>query len=152
VTADCSVAAVTEDDLGDLLPLMRAYCNFYAVAPSDGELLALSRSLIADPAHEGVQLLARRADGVPIGFATLFWTWSTLVAGRIGVMNDLYVVPEARGRRVGEALIEACRKRCQAHGARSLTWQTARDNSSAQALYDRTGAEREQWVDYTLDV
>ena len=94
-----TIAVAREEDLGELLPLMRAYCDFYAVAPPDEALLALSRALLADPACEGVQLLAREAEGGPaVGFATLFWTWSTLAAGRIGVMNDLFVVPAARGR------------------------------------------------------
>ena len=44
---------VREEDLDDLLPLMRAYCDFYEVAPSDEALLAMSRALIADPEREG---------------------------------------------------------------------------------------------------
>ena len=42
---------------------MRGYCDFYEVAPGDEALLAMSRALIADPAREGVQLIARGADG-----------------------------------------------------------------------------------------
>ena len=33
-----------------------------------------------------------------------------------------------------------------------LDWQTATDNLRAQAVYDRVGATREQWVDYWLPV
>jgi GNAT superfamily N-acetyltransferase len=149
------IAAVSEHDLADLLALMRAYCDFYAVTPNDAALLAMSRALIADPEREGVQLIARAPDGAPLGFATIFWTWSTTRAARIGVMNDLFVAPEARGAgggRVGEALIAACAERCRAHGAVSLTWQTALDNARAQALYDRIGARRSQWLDYDLAV
>jgi GNAT superfamily N-acetyltransferase len=145
-----TIGCVTETDLGELLPLMRAYCEFYAVAPSDEALLALSRALIADPEREGVQLLAR--DGGSVGFATIFWSWGTTSAERIGVMNDLFVAPEARGKGVAEALIEACRAECAAHGAGKLTWQTAPDNTTAMKLYDRIGAVREQWVDYWLPV
>ena len=67
-----TIERVTEADLGELLPLVRAYCDFYEVAPSDDELLALSRALMADPEHEGVQLLAR--EGHVLGFATIFWS------------------------------------------------------------------------------
>lgn len=77
---------------------MRAYCGFYGVGPEDEDLLAMARALIADPEREGVQVLARDSDGRAIGFATLFWTWSTLGATRVGVMNDLFVAPAARGR------------------------------------------------------
>jgi GNAT superfamily N-acetyltransferase len=148
-----TVAPVGESDLPDLLPLMRAYCDFYASAPSDDDLLALSRALIADPEREGVQLLARQGGSAAVGFATIFWSWSTTQAFRIGVMNDLYVAPEARGTGLAERLIAACVERCAARGARRLEWQTAVDNHRAQAVYDRVGGQRsDRWVDYGLDI
>ena len=145
------IARVTEADLPELLPLMRGYCDFYGVEPADDDLLAMSRALIADPEREGLQLIARDDSGTAIAFATIFWTWSTLSASRIGVMNDLFVAPEARGSGTAEALIEACRARCAERGAVALEWQTAVDNHRAQALYDRVGAQRsDRWLDYTL--
>jgi GNAT superfamily N-acetyltransferase len=146
------IERVGEGDLGELLPLVRAYCDFYAVLPSDEELLALSRALIADPEGEGVQLLARDDEGHAVGFATVFWSWATTSAERIGVMNDLFVSPKARGSGLAEVLIEACQDECAARGAGKLTWQTAPDNATAMKVYDRVGATRESWVDYWLPV
>jgi GNAT superfamily N-acetyltransferase len=147
------ITTVAEADLLELLPLMRGYCDFYEVDPSDDDLLAMSRALIADPDREGTQLIARDEQGRASGFATIFWTWTTLSAARIGVMNDLFVTERARGTGVAEALIDACAERCREHGAVSLDWTTARDNHRAQRLYERVGAERdERWVDYSLDV
>jgi GNAT superfamily N-acetyltransferase len=143
------IARVREGDLEQLLPLMRSYCDFYEVSPPDERLLALSRALIDDPEREGVQLIARDGDRA-MGFATIYWSWSTTGAERIGVMNDLYVAPEARGTGTAEALIEACRAECASRGAGKLTWQTALDNERAKAVYDRIGATREQWLDYWL--
>ena len=146
-----TVDRVTERDLDELLPLMRGYCEFYEVSPSDQALLTLSRALLADPQREGVQLIARDG-GRAIGFATVYWTWATTSAERIGVMNDLYVAPEGRGLGAAEALIEACRAECAEHGAGKLTWQTALDNERARKVYDRVGANKEQWLDYWLPV
>jgi GNAT superfamily N-acetyltransferase len=146
-----TIERVAEADLNELLPLMRAYCDFYEVGPSDEALLVLSRALIADPEREGLQLLARN-EGRAVGFATIFWSWATTSAERIGVMNDLFVASDARGTGVAEALIEACRAECAAHGAGKLTWQTAPDNATAIKVYDRVGATREQWVDYWLSI
>jgi GNAT superfamily N-acetyltransferase len=145
-----SIAAVTDADLADLLPLMRAYCDFYESEPSDEALLGMSRALIADPHREGVQLIARDDEGAAIGFATVFWTWSTNAGARIGTMNDLYVAPAGRGGGVADELIRACLDRCRERGAVRLEWQTALDNHRAQAVYDRVGAQRSQWVDYSL--
>jgi GNAT superfamily N-acetyltransferase len=147
------IATVAEADLLELLPLMRGYCDFYEVDPSDDDLLAMSRALIADPDREGTQLIARDDEGRASGFATIFWTWTTLSAARIGVMNDLFVTERARGTGVAEALIAACAEECREYGAVSLDWTTARDNHRAQRLYERVGAKRdERWVDYSLDV
>jgi GNAT superfamily N-acetyltransferase len=142
--------ASTEAQVQRLLPLMRAYCDFYRVRPTDAALLSVSRSLVADPTREGVQLIATDGDQ-DLGFATLFWSWETTTAGRVGVMNDLFVIAAARGRGVGSALIKGCLERCREHGAVRMIWQTAVDNLAAQAVYDHVGATRETWVDYWLD-
>jgi ribosomal protein S18 acetylase RimI-like enzyme len=147
-----AITRVGEADLSDLLPLMHGYCDFYDVHPADDALLALARALIANPELEGVQLIARDAeDGSALGFATVYWLWSTSRAARIGVMNDLFTAPEARRRGVGEALIRACLDAVRERGGAVLQWQTASDNLSAQALYEAIGGIREQWVDYYLE-
>jgi GNAT superfamily N-acetyltransferase len=147
-----SIENVTEGDVPELLPLMRAYCDFYGSNPSDESLTGMARALLADPEREGVQMLARDDSGRAVGFATIFWTWSTNSAARVGTMNDLFVAPEARGSGVAEELIQACVARCRERGAIRLEWQTALDNHRAQAVYERVGGKREQWLDYSLPV
>jgi GNAT superfamily N-acetyltransferase len=131
------------------MPMLRGYCDFYRVAPTDERLRALATALIENPA-EGVQLIAR-SDGTPVGFATVYWTWQTLHAGRVGVLNDLYVVSAARGSGAGRALIERCRELCRERGAEKLVWETAPDNKTAQRLYDGIGAVKSTWLSYELD-
>jgi GNAT superfamily N-acetyltransferase len=143
---------VTAADFPDLLPLVRAYCNFYDVAPTDDALLAVAHALIADPDREGVQLIARSDGGEAVGFATVYWTWDTLIAARVGIMHDLFVTPPSRGTGVADLLIEACVEACRRHGAAKLGWQTAPDNTRARRVYERVGATRDEWVDYWLSV
>jgi GNAT superfamily N-acetyltransferase len=145
-----NIQTVGSADVADLMPMLRAYCDFYRVHPSDERLLALVTALIDDPS-EGLQLIARESDGTPLGFATIYWTWQTLYAGRVGVLNDLFVVPASRGTGAGRALIERCRELCRARGAEKLVWETAPDNATAQRLYDGIGAEKSTWLTYELD-
>jgi len=145
-----TIAVVGENDLVDLLPLMRGYCDFYETKPSDEALLAISAALIADPAREGSQLIARTGDGSAVGFATVFLTRETTVASRLAVMNDLFVTPSARGTGLAEQLIERCAVVGRAAGARSLDWVTADTNLRAQKVYDRVGARRGAWTNYSL--
>jgi GNAT superfamily N-acetyltransferase len=146
-----TIGTVGPGDLPELMPMLRAYCDFYRVEPPDERLLGLVNALIDNPT-EGVQLIARDIDGTPLGFATIYWTWQTLHAGRVGVLNDLFVVPASRGTGTGRALIERGRQLCRQHGAEKLVWETAPDNAVAQRLYDGIGARKSTWLTYELDV
>jgi GNAT superfamily N-acetyltransferase len=105
----------------------------YKATPTDEDLLALCSTLVADPEREGLQLLARDPAGRATGFATLYWTWSTTTASRIGVMNDLFVAEVARGYGTAEALIEACEQHVQVGapvGSRGRSLPTTRPRPS----------------------
>jgi GNAT superfamily N-acetyltransferase len=146
------IGPATDRDLPALLPLLRAYCEFYESGPSDDGLMAMARALIAEPDAEGILLVARDGDGGPVGFATVGWKWSSLRAARIAVMEDLFVAPEARGQRVADALIRACAARTRELGAPVLSWMTATDNHRAQAVYERIGATGGPWLEYELEL
>lgn len=147
-----------EEDLDVLLPLVRGYCAFYEETEgipqaSDDALLALSRALLTDPEGAGLQLLARDVGtGDAVGFATLYWNWSTLSARRYALMNDLFVTPAARGTGLAERLIASCAQEARARGMASLEWATALGNHRAQAVYDRAGGQRSQWLGYELQL
>jgi ribosomal protein S18 acetylase RimI-like enzyme len=146
------IEPVREADVGDMLSMLAAYCAFYEVAPGREKLEALVRELLADP-DEGIQFIARDEAGEPAGFATVYWTWSTLLGSRIGVMNDLFVRPEYRQHGVGRALIYASLEGARERGVARLDWETAPDNAVAQRLYDPLPEVlRSEWVAYSLEV
>lgn len=130
------------------MPLVGAYLDFYAVPAEPADVEAFCRALLGG--DDGVQLLARGAGGAAIGFATVYWSWTTTRLGRLGVMNDLFVAPAARGSGAADALILAARDLAAERGCVALEWQTALDNHRAQAVYDRVGGVRSQWLSYAL--
>jgi ribosomal protein S18 acetylase RimI-like enzyme len=136
------------EEAEELLPLMRAYCDFYEATPPDQGLLGMARTLIADP-EQGAMFIARDGEDA-VGFATLDWKWSSLKAAKLGYLEDLYVIPDARGNGIADALIEACAERCRERGAPAMQWQTAPDNQRAQAVYERTGAVADTYLEYDL--
>jgi len=87
----------------------------------------------------------------PLGFAHALLHQGTWSPKLLCYLEDLFVRPEARGRGVGRALIEALAARGRDEGWLRLYWQTAADNRTAQALYDRL-ADRTKWVRYDLDL
>jgi GNAT superfamily N-acetyltransferase len=139
------------EEVEELLPLMRAYCDFYDFDPPDEALREMLTTLIGDP-REGSVFIARDPEGAAVGLATLDWRWSASRGARIGHLEDLYVAEDARGAGIAEALIEACAQRCRERGAPALDWLTRPDNGRARAVYERVGAEASDWVEYDLDL
>jgi GNAT superfamily N-acetyltransferase len=85
-----------------------------------------------------------------VGYACLFWHYSSTRAMDTVLMNDLYVDAAARGRGVGRALIEAGAEVARERGSPHLEWTTSPENTVAQRLYDSTGAEKSSWLEYEL--
>jgi ribosomal protein S18 acetylase RimI-like enzyme len=89
-------------------------------------------------------------EGQPCGFVHCAAQEVTYTHRPVWYLNDLYVVPEKRGRGYARALI-----RYVAHEARTarvpeLYWVTRDNNYRAQRLYDRMGADK-SWIRYTTD-
>ena len=79
-------------------------------------------------------------DGAGVGFALWFYNLSTFT-GRHGIyLEDLYLVPAARGAGVGRALMAALARRCLDEGLKRLEWAVLDWNAPAIAVYNRLGA------------
>jgi GNAT superfamily N-acetyltransferase len=147
--AELEIAPVSAERYEELQPLIAAYQRFYEVEEVDeGRNREFFRRFLA-PSEDGLLLGARRG-GAFLGYACLYWHFSSLSARTATLMNDLFVVPEARGAGVGRALIEASLAIARERGDAQLQWATAPDNHTAQRLYDSTGAERTTWIEYEL--
>jgi len=145
------VRPAREDEVGDVLPLLRAYCEFYGANPPDEGLLTMAKSLATTP-EQGALFIARDGDGTAIGVATLDWKWSSTRGSQVGYLEDLFVDAGSRGGGVADALIEACAERCRERGLPALLWQTATDNHRAQKVYERVGAKGSTWLEYELEL
>lgn len=86
-------------------------------------------------------------DGAPVGFALWFYSYSTF-AGRHGIwLEDLFVVPQARGRGAGKALLRSLAARCVAEDLGRLEWAVLDWNAPSIAFYDSLGAGAlEEWT------
>lgn len=148
--ADVRVERVTSRSLDEVLPLVADYQRFYGATPDAGRNRFHFGRLVKDP-EAGVQFLARSDAGV-VGFATMYFPYSSVQARRYAQLNDLFTVATARRSGVGRALMDAARAEAKARGFAKLTLQTAEDNATAQRLYDGVGATSTRWRTYDLDV
>ena len=146
------VRPVTHDDLPALLALIADYQRFYGnESPDDAHNAAFFGGFVA-PSERGMLIAAYGDDGAPAGYTCLYWTYSSVSATDVVLLNDLYVAPAHRGARVGEALIAAARDVAVERGCSHLRWATTLDNRRAQRLYERVGAERVAHFEYEIDL
>jgi GNAT superfamily N-acetyltransferase len=151
MAAEPEIAPIKVEEFEELLPLISAYQHFYEVEDIDEARNRTFFSRFLAPSEDGLLLGARR-EGRLIGYACLYWHFSSLEAVESVLMNDLYVSEEARGEGVGRALIKATAEIARERGVPFVEWSTAPDNSTAQRLYDSTGAEQSEWFSYELRV
>jgi GNAT superfamily N-acetyltransferase len=90
-------------------------------------------------------------DGHPIGFALFFHNFSTFLA-RPGIyLEDLFVLPEHRGRGVGRALLAHLAHLAVERGCGRLEWAVLNWNRDAIVFYERLGARaNSEWTVYRL--
>lgn len=134
------IVTVTPDHLELVAPLFDAYRVFYQ-QPSD---LGASRDFLRQRLllRETVIFLALEGE-TALGFTQLFPSFTSVGMKRLWILNDLYVIPESRGQRVGERLIERALLHAKDSGAKGVVLETAHSNTSGQKLYERMGFSRE---------
>ena len=128
--------------------LYAGYAAFYRVAQTP-EMRAMVWGWLQDPAHEVEGLVAEAADGRAVGLAHFRPFARPLAAATAGFLDDLFVDPALRGRRVADALIEAVAATGRERGWGLLRWITADDNYRGRGVYDRL-ATRTMWITYEV--
>ncbi len=73
------------------------------------------------------------------GYFTLAFGFSVEFGGRDAFLDELYVVPEARGKGLGTAAIDEAERVCHANGIHALHLEVEFTNESAKRLYARRG-------------
>ena len=147
---DVDVRPISESELDQVLPLIAGYQTFYGATP-DTERNRRFFSRFLNPSEEGL-LLGAWVDGRLVGFATLYWFFSSTKAADSVLMNDLFVQDGTRGKGIGRALIQSALDETRRRGAAHLEWFTAPDNATAQRLYDSVpSAGRSTWYAYEIE-
>lgn len=132
----------TLDDLDRLLALFLEMERFYdgdrAVSESDARD-RLAQALSGHPA--GVVLLVEADDTVPLlGFASFYEMFPGHRLETMWYLKELYVASAARGRGVGEILMQAGAREVLARGGTRIEFTTDGANEAAQRFYARMGA------------
>ena len=86
------------------------------------------------------QCVLARANDVPVGFALFFTTFSTFLCKPGLYLEDLFVIPSARGKGVGKALLKHLAALAQQRGCGRLEWRVLDWNTPSIEFYKSLGA------------
>jgi len=122
------------------LDLWQGYLTYYeAVVAEDTTETTWSRLLDRDYGIHG--FCAEDENGQLLGLVHFLYHPVTWSKSPCCYLEDLFTSPEARGRGVGRALIEAVYKAADEHGADQVYWLTEDYNTTAHALYDKVATK-----------
>ncbi len=144
------IEEVSEKNIEQVLPLIREYQEFYKVTDISDSRNKKFFSQFGSDNSAGCQFLYRDGEEV-VGFATVYFSYSSTITAKVAVLNDLFTSPKIRGKGVGKSLIEHCRKFAESNNAVRLQWVTAPDNDQAKKLYDSLNTNKSTWDFYAYN-
>lgn len=137
------------EDIRNLTKLMYEYVvDFYQNSwPGDEKIHQLIQTLLEK--QSGIQFVVEK-DQKLIGFATLYFTFSTMKAGMVTTMNDLFLLEPYRDTDVETQLFLTCQRYTQEHGFAYMSWIAATTNKRAQQFFEKMGSNQGDWANYSI--
>ena len=149
-SASIRVVPAAESDVPLILSFIQRLAEYerlssVCVATEDG----LRQTLFEHP--RAAEVLLAYEGIAPVGFALFFHNYSTFLAQRGLFLEDLFVIPEARAKGVGYALLSALANVALSRNCGRMEWNVLRWNQLALDFYLRLGAvPLDDWATYRL--
>jgi GNAT superfamily N-acetyltransferase len=146
---DIVVRPVESGDFAEWKTLWDGYNAFYGrhgetALPEETTRLTWSRFF---DGYEPVNALVAEQSGQLLGLVHYIFHRSTISAGPVCYLQDLFTAEPARGKGVGRALIEEVYAQAEQAGCSRVYWHTHETNATAMNLYDKV-AEHSGFVVY----
>jgi diamine N-acetyltransferase len=135
---DSPIRPAVAGDMPDLLVFSEGLYREDGTAEFDPKRAKAGfRQLIEDGSLGSVWMI--EAGGRSVGYVVLTWGFSVERRGRIGLIDELYVVPDERSRGLGTAAVELAERCCRDRGVEAVQLEVSRTNTRAHELYRRLG-------------
>lgn len=146
---DFSIRFAAREDIPTILEFIRALAAYEKMEDQVIADETLLETWIFEKRKAEV-LLAFEGD-TPVGFALFFHNFSTWL-GRAGIyLEDLFVLPEYRGRGYGKLLLKRLARIAVQRGCGRLEWACLDWNEPSIALYKSVGATAlDEWTTYRV--
>ena len=145
-TERLSIRRGTRRDVPVILRLIRGLAEYERLAHEAVATASQIRRHGFGPRRYFETLICRRGRE-PIGFALYFFTYSTFLGRPTLYLEDLFVLPEERGRGAGRALLGELARIAKGRGCGRMEWTVLDWNTPSIRFYKRLGAKlRKDWI------
>ncbi len=147
-----SLRKATREDGAGLLKLVVALAQFEKLTPPDAEAQKrlIEHGFGERPRFETWLGLVPESNE-PVAYAMIFETYSSFLARPTLYLEDIFVLPEFRGRGIGSALLQRCIELADERDCGRVEWTCLDWNTRAQCVYENLGARRmSEWYLYRL--
>ncbi|MEZ9237024.1 GNAT family N-acetyltransferase [Shewanella sp. 10N.286.52.A9] len=142
---------VTMSDIDDILPLFSQYMFFYGVELPKNQYIEYLTARLRE--QEAFIFAAYDEASNPVGFVLNYQSFSTVELGKILVLNDLFVDPDARNQGVANRLIQCSIELARGMNAVRVDLGTAKVNFPAQSVYEKIGFVKDtRFFSYSLSI
>ena len=141
----------SKEDVGTILRFINKLAEYEKL---ENEVVATEELLAEWIFDKGkASVLIAEEDGVSVGFALYFYNFSTFL-GRAGIyLEDLFVLPQYRGRGYGKGLITKLAEIALEEGCGRLEWSCLDWNTPSINFYKSIGAvPMDEWTVYRMTV
>jgi ribosomal protein S18 acetylase RimI-like enzyme len=142
-----TILQAEREHLDQVTPLFDAYRQFYRQPSDEARAQAFLQARL-DNQDSLIFFAVDEASSRGVGFTQLYPAFSSVRTQSVWILNDLFVVPEARGQGVGRQLMDAARRAAQQAGVVALSLATEKNNTPAKALYESLGYKQDSAFDY----
>jgi len=144
-----TINSIEKSDYENWVNIYHKYAEYYQVdIPEEG--FEKTWNWLLSPSHSLRGLVVKKGEEI-IAFAHYRGMPSPLDACEVGFLDDLYVLPDYRGEKIGEALIQSVKKEGKKEGWAYINWITKDNNYRARTLYDRL-ANKTDWNYYEMSI
>lgn len=136
---DIEIRPAKSEDVETIFQLIHALADYEKLSHEvTGTAALLHEHLFGT--HPCIEALLADHQGKSIGFALFFTNYSTFLTKPGIYLEDLFVMPDYRGKGIGKALLGALARLALERDCGRLEWSVLDWNEPAIAFYQRIGA------------
>ena len=146
MTSSLRIDPATEQDIRLILKFIRGLAEYEKLAHECVATEAdIKKTLFGERRY--AEVVIARYDNVPAGFALFFHNYSTFLAKPGIYLEDLFVLPEYRGKGIGKALLVHLAKLAKERNCGRFEWWVLDWNEPSINFYKKLGAvAMDEWT------